>query len=50
VNFFRSEEHLRAWWEQPPSPDSAGTPVAEAFELGRRVFGGLLTDPAGASG
>jgi hypothetical protein len=46
VNFFRSEEHLRAWWAQASSPEGAGTPVAEAFELGRRAFGGLLTDPA----
>jgi hypothetical protein len=42
VNFFRSEEHLGAGWEQPSSPDGAGTPVIQAFELGRRVFGGLL--------
>jgi hypothetical protein len=44
VNLFRSEEHLRAWWVQASSPAGAGTPVAEAFELGRRVFGGLLTE------
>lgn len=28
------------------SPDGAGTPAAEAFKIGRRVFGGLLTGGA----
>jgi hypothetical protein len=46
VNFFRSEDHLREWWESQSNPEGAGTPAAEAFALGRRVFGGLLTDPA----
>jgi len=27
-----------------PETEGAGTPVADAFELGRRIFGGLLTD------
>jgi hypothetical protein len=37
------EEHLAAWWAAHPAIEGAGTPVAEAFALGRRIFGGLLT-------
>jgi hypothetical protein len=36
---------MRAWWEADPTVEGAGTPVSEAFKLGERVFGGLLTGP-----
>ena len=42
LNFFRSEEHMRAWREANPEVAGAGTTVAEAFKLGARIFGGLL--------
>ena len=42
LNFFRSDEPMRAWWEANPTMEGAGTPVPEAFKLGERVFGGLL--------
>ncbi|PYN46914.1 MAG: hypothetical protein DME00_17535 [Candidatus Rokuibacteriota bacterium] len=43
MNFFRSEEHLRAWRAENPAADGAGTTLAEGFKLGARIFGGLLT-------
>jgi hypothetical protein len=42
LNFFRSEEHLRAWREANRDAVGAGTTVGEAFKLGERIFGGLL--------
>jgi Alkylmercury lyase len=42
LNFFRSEEHLRAWRRGNPDVPGAATPVADAFVLGRRLFGDLL--------
>ncbi|MBI1846563.1 MAG: hypothetical protein HYR86_06290 [Candidatus Rokubacteria bacterium] len=42
INFFRSEEHLRAWREANPTAPGAGTTVVEGFTLARRIFGGLL--------
>jgi hypothetical protein len=42
INFFRSEEHLRAWRDANPTTEGAGTTVAEGFKLGDRIFGGLL--------
>jgi hypothetical protein len=44
INFFRSEEHLRTWREENPMAQGAGTTLAEAFKLGSRIFGGLLTE------
>lgn len=41
-NFFRSEEHLRAWREAHREAVGAGATVVEAFKLGRRIFGDLL--------
>jgi Alkylmercury lyase len=43
LNFFRSEEHLRAWREANADMPGAGMIVEEAFKLGAHVFGGLLT-------
>jgi len=43
LNFFRSEEHLRAWWEANPEVPGAGATVVEGFKLGKRIFGGLLS-------
>jgi hypothetical protein len=43
INFFRSEEDLRAWRDVNPSVQGAGANVVEGFKLGRHVFGGLLT-------
>jgi len=42
LNFFRSEEHLRAWRAANPNAAGAGATVDEAFKLGRHIFGGLL--------
>jgi hypothetical protein len=42
LNFFRSGEHLRGWRAVNPDVPGAGATVAEAFKLGRRIFGGLL--------
>ncbi|PYN19268.1 MAG: hypothetical protein DMD99_25785 [Candidatus Rokuibacteriota bacterium] len=42
MNFFRSEGHLRAWWENNQHEHGAGMTLPEAFKVGRRVFGGLL--------
>jgi hypothetical protein len=42
LNFFRSEEHLRAWREANPDAAGAGATAGEAFKLGRHMFGGLL--------
>jgi len=43
INFFRSEEDLRAWRELNPAVEGAGATVAEGFKLSRHIFGGLLT-------
>jgi hypothetical protein len=43
LNFFRSEEHLRMWWAANPE-QVAATTVGGGFELGRRIFGGLLRE------
>ena len=43
LNFFRSEDHLRAWREANPAALGAGATVTEAFKVARRVFGGLLS-------
>jgi hypothetical protein len=45
VNFFRSEEHVKAWHRRHPDVGGAATSVAEAFKLGARLFGGLLAEP-----
>jgi hypothetical protein len=50
LNFFRSEEHLRAWHDGHRDAAGAGTPLAEAFRLGRRIFGDLLEVDGTASG
>jgi hypothetical protein len=42
INFFRSEEHLRAWRDANPAVEGAGATVAEAFKIGDWIFGGLL--------
>jgi hypothetical protein len=42
LNFFRSEEAVRAWRRSVLEGDGVVLVLAEAFELGRRVFGGLL--------
>lgn len=47
LNFFRSEEHLRAWWASHQGEVGAGMILAEAFKVGRRVFGGLLVGDEG---
>ncbi len=43
LNFFRSEEHLRACWQATPGVVGAGATMVEGFKLGKRIFGGLLT-------
>ena len=43
LNFFRSEEHLRAWQEANSAVTGAGMTIEEAFKLGDHIFGGLLT-------
>ena len=43
LNFFRSEEHLRAWRQANPEVAGAGATVFEGFKLGKRIFGKLLT-------
>jgi hypothetical protein len=43
INFFRSEEHLRAWRKENPTVEGAGTSLVEGFKLGSQLFGGLLT-------
>ncbi len=50
LNFFRSEEHLRAWHDRHPDSAGSGTSLAEAFKLGRRIFGDLLPVDDTASG
>jgi hypothetical protein len=42
LNFFRSEEHLRTWWEATPEVDGAALPLVEGFKVGKRIFGDLL--------
>ncbi|PYM89760.1 MAG: hypothetical protein DME04_25390 [Candidatus Rokuibacteriota bacterium] len=42
MNFFRSEEHLRAWRDANPTTEGAGATVVEAFKVGDWIFGGLL--------
>jgi hypothetical protein len=44
LNFFRSEDHLRAWQAAHPEATGAGATVAEAFKLGRHLFGNLLRE------
>jgi hypothetical protein len=43
INFFRAEEHLRAWRDANAATEGAGATVTEAFKLGQWIFGGLLT-------
>ncbi|PYN81235.1 MAG: hypothetical protein DMD96_10525 [Candidatus Rokuibacteriota bacterium] len=47
MNFFRSEEDLRAWRAANPTAEGAGITLVEGFKLGRRIFGGLLTGESG---
>jgi hypothetical protein len=42
LNFFRSEEHARAWWAARPGVSGAAATLAEGFRLAARVFGDLL--------
>ncbi|PYM11687.1 MAG: hypothetical protein DMD81_26195 [Candidatus Rokuibacteriota bacterium] len=42
MNFFRSEDHLRAWRDANPTAEGAGATVTEGFKLGHWIFGGLL--------
>ncbi len=42
-----SEEHLRAWWQGKQHERGAGMRLPEAFKLGQRVFGGLLSGSKG---
>jgi len=42
LNFFRSEEHLRSWWDAAPEADGAGMTLVEGFKLGKRIFGDLF--------
>jgi len=46
LNFFRSEDELRSWWEGNPGVAGAGATVADGFALGRQIFGDLLDEPA----
>jgi hypothetical protein len=46
LNFFRSEDELRRWWEGSPGVAGAGATIADGFALGRQVFGDLLDEPA----
>jgi alkylmercury lyase-like protein len=41
LNFFRSEEHAREWWERTGAGGGALT-LAEAFRLGAAIFGERL--------
>jgi len=41
LNFFRSEEHARDWWEGSRAAGAALT-LAEAFRLGAAIFGERL--------
>ncbi|MBM3221035.1 MAG: hypothetical protein FJZ38_20550 [Candidatus Rokubacteria bacterium] len=41
LNFFRSEDHLRAWYETQRAVPGAAATLAEAFKLGASLFGGL---------
>jgi hypothetical protein len=38
----RPEDHVRAWWKGRPNVQGAEVTVADAFVLGRRIFGDLL--------
>ena len=38
---------MRAWRAANPEAAGAGTTVAEAFKLGKRIFGGLLEGARG---
>lgn len=49
LNFFRSQEHLRAWREIHPEIPGAAVFLEEAFKLGAKIFGELLHDVAGGS-
>jgi hypothetical protein len=41
LNFFRSEEHVDAWWRTRPIAGAAAT-LPEAFALGAEIFAGRL--------
>ena len=43
-------EDLRAWRVAHPEEAGAATTIAEAFTLGRRIFGGLLVNPTPGHG
>ena len=44
LNFFRSEEHLRSWWEAHPDVSGAAAVLEEAFKVAAKIFGELLRD------
>lgn len=47
VHFFASEDAASGWLDQ--NPDATVVPVAEAFELGRRLAAARFTDSGGGS-
>jgi hypothetical protein len=42
LNFFRSEDHVARWRQTHPDEPGVATPLADAFVLARRIFGGVL--------
>lgn len=42
LNFFRSEEHVGAWWATRPDVSGAAATMVEGFRLAARIFGDLL--------
>ncbi|MBI4271935.1 MAG: hypothetical protein HY615_16480 [Candidatus Rokubacteria bacterium] len=41
---------MRTWWAANPGVAGAAATVAGGFELGRRIFGGLLVTRASRAG
>ncbi|TMQ24313.1 MAG: hypothetical protein E6K82_09155 [Candidatus Rokuibacteriota bacterium] len=46
LNFFRSEDHARNWRRTQPDEPGVATPLAQAFVLGKRLFGDVLSPRA----
>lgn len=50
INFFCSGVHRDSWWQAKGRPGGLPLTMGEAFDVGREIFGSLLTGPKSSVG